>query len=152
MVSRTNFELNCVVGLPNSRWRGEAFAIEPFQLPVGYIDKLEGINDDMPSNHSECKHPIHYALEWSEQLANTPGLTKTLISEREGVTRPALNHIIRLRRLPADVQKTLIGLSDPEEIAFHSERRLRKLVYLTAKEQRAGFAKLRQRWEAQAGR
>jgi len=150
VLSRTNFELNCVVGLPGSRWRGEAFAVEPFQLPLGYLEKIAGSKDNCQPKDTACQHPIHLAQGWAQELANTPGFTITQIAEREGVSRSHVRGVLRLSRLPSDVQQELSSLSDSEEISFYSERRLRRLVYLSAKEQREGFAKLRQRWEAQS--
>lgn len=152
MVSRTNFELNCIVGLPGSRWRGEAFAVEPFQLPAGYLARLAGPSEAISSNGSKPRHPMYYAQVWSKELADTPGLTITQVAEREGFARKRLNSILRLLRFPSDVQSTLSSLSDPDEIDFYRERRLRHLIYLGEKEQRAGFAKLRQRWAAQSQR
>ncbi len=150
VVSRTNFELNCVVGLPGARWLGEAFAVEPFQLPAGYLDKIMGPDTDCQPKGATYQHPIHLAQGWTQELANTPGFTITQIAEREGFSRTHIRGILRLVRLPTGVQKALSSLTNPTEIAFYSERRLRGLVYLSAKEQRAGFAKLQQRWEAQS--
>lgn len=152
VVSRTNFELNCVVGLPGSRWRGEAFAVEPFQLPAGYLERIAGPEDNCQPKGSACQHPIHLAQGWAQELAVTPGFTITQIAEREGVSRTHIRGVLRLARLASDVQNTLTSLTDPDEITFYSERRLRRLVYLSAKEQREGFAQLRQRWEAQCRR
>lgn len=108
MVSRTNFELNCIVGLPGSRWRGEAFSVEPFQLPTGYLARLAGPSEAICSNGSKPRHPMYYAQRWSKELADTPGLTISQVAEREGFARKRLNSILRLLRFPSDVQNTLV--------------------------------------------
>tara|TARA_R100000027_G_scaffold26373_1_gene19121 strand:- start:5610 stop:6035 length:426 start_codon:yes stop_codon:yes gene_type:complete len=138
-----------VIGLPGSRWRGEAFAVEPFQLPAGYVAQLEGRKQGVCSGDSKPRHPMHYAQRWSKELEDTPGLTVAQVAEREGLSRKQVRSVLRLRRFPADIQKALANLSDPGEIDFYRERRLRHLTHLNASEQLAGFAKLQQRWEAQ---
>lgn len=121
-------------------------------LPTGYLDKIMGPEKESTPKGAADQHPIHLAQAWAQEQANTPGFTITQIAEREGVSRTHIRGILRLARLPSDVQKALANLKSPAEIAFYSERRLRCLVYLSAKEQRAGFSKLRKRWEAQGTR
>jgi hypothetical protein len=73
-------------------------------------------------------HPIHVALEWSRQMENAPALTRAQVAAKHGVSRARVTQLMSLLALLSDVQCYIAALSDPKEIRFFSERRLRRLL------------------------
>ena len=76
------------------------------------------------------KHMIHLAIKWREQLRNDPALTRAQIAAQERLSRARVTQVMSLLELPQDVQSFLGTLTDPKEIRFFSERRLRRLLCL----------------------
>jgi hypothetical protein len=76
------------------------------------------------------KHMIHLALKWREQLRNVPVLTRAQVAAQEGLSHARVTQVMSLLELPVDVQCFLGRLTDPKEIRFFSERRLRRLLGL----------------------
>jgi hypothetical protein len=47
-----------------------------------------------------------------------------------GITRARVSQIMGLLKLPEEIQKVLLGLTDQQAIRFFSERRLRRLLVI----------------------
>ena len=90
------------------------------------MDQCDGV-DRIPKR---TRHMIHLALKWHGQLENNPVLTRAQLAAKQGVSRARVTQIMSLLVLPSDVQYYLSALSDPKEIRFFSERRLRRLLCL----------------------
>lgn len=147
-LTRTRFELKAVVGLPDSRWRGEAFVVEPFECPKEFTKKLGQSNRKSSGIVQTNHHPIWQAMAWAERMAETPGLTISQIAEEEGFSASRARQISRLMRLMPEIRKFLCGLTDGCEARFFNEKKLRRLTKLEAKDQRREFEKLKLKWEA----
>ena len=63
-------------------------------------------------------------------MKNDSALTRAQIAAKQGVSRARVTQVMSLLALPSDVQQFLGALSDPKEIRFFSERRLRRLLCL----------------------
>jgi hypothetical protein len=127
---RTFWDINLIVGIPFSRWGAQPFVTRPFPYPVCCIEQLiqqPGCGD---RTKKHVKHLIHLALEWQGQIENDPALTRAQIAAKQGVSRARVTQVMSLLALPSDVQSYLATLSDPQEIHFFSERRLRRLLCL----------------------
>jgi hypothetical protein len=84
---------------------------------------------------------IHVALKWREQLENNLVLTRAQVAAQEGLSRARITQVMSLVELPVDVQCFLGRLTDPKEIRFFSERRLRRILCID------GQSLQRQAWE-----
>jgi hypothetical protein len=87
-------------------------------------------SNSVDGNPKCTNHMIHFALKWREQLRNYPVLTRAQVAAQEGLSRARVTQVMSLLELPADVQCFLGRLTDPKDIRFFSERRLRKLLCL----------------------
>jgi hypothetical protein len=57
-------------------------------------------------------------------------LTRAQVAAKHGVSRARVTQLMSLLALLSDVQCYIAALSDPKEIRFFSERRLRRLLWL----------------------
>lgn len=59
-------------------------------------------------------------------------MTGAQIAAAEGISRPRVTQIMALLDLPQEIQQHLAKLTEPREIQFFSERRLRQMGTLDA--------------------
>ncbi len=78
-----------------------------------------------------CRNPVLLALEWKKMLETGEYPSQTDLARKVGVSRARVNQILRLMKLPSDIQESIIRmgeLSSPRQI---TERRLRGALSLT---------------------
>ena len=129
--------------MPLGRSKFPPFVVKPFPYRTLYIEDLEKVSTTHSISSQKLEHPIHLALKWKKELKENNPLTMAEIALKQGFSRARVTQIMNLLRLDKRIQKKLLKLSDPEEIRFFSERRLRKIsVIPNPKSQSAVFRKL----------
>lgn len=129
--------------MPPGQSKYSPFVVRPFPYPVSCIDdlKAESIINSKPAKNIE--HPIHLALKWKDDLRKNNLLTMTKMAVKHGCSRARVTQIMNLLKLDKNIQELLQKLSDPRDILFFSERRLRRLSSIPNKKfQIAAFSKL----------
>ncbi len=69
-------------------------------------------------------------MKWHAQMENDSVLTRAKIAHKEGISRARVTQVMALLDLPQEIQNHLSKLTDPLEIRFLNERRLRQIVSL----------------------
>ena len=73
--------------------------------------------------------PLHEARRYASIIKSDPAVrTQADLAREMGVTRVRITQVMNLLRLAPEVQDRLLGLEDPKEVQFFSERRLRPLI------------------------
>ena len=76
-------------------------------------------------------NPLFLALEY-KRLLDTPGIgSQAKLARKVGVSPARVNQMLRLLKLPADVQQSVIRLGDPLPSREMTERKLRGLLVST---------------------
>ena len=80
------------------------------------------------------------SLEFHRLRDDGEGTNRAALARCEGITRARVTQIMKLLRLPPEIQATILALpaGTPERLV--TERKLRELVDLGAEEQREAFA------------
>ncbi len=130
--TRTSWDVNMIVGIPFSRWGAKPFVIHPFPFPVGIVEQMAVSAASHKAPSPAATHSIRLALEWRAKMQNDASLTRAKIAAKEGISRPRVTQIMGLLALPEEIQDHLAKLTDPREIRFLSERRLRQIAPLNS--------------------
>ncbi len=87
--------------------------------------------------------PVVLALTFQRMLATGKVNSQSELARKVGLTRARVTQVLNLLKLPDSVIRSLCTVSDPEKIAFFSERRLRSITHLArANEQIRAFRNL----------
>ena len=73
---------------------------------------------------------VRKAIEWQALLESGQAKSQGDIAQREGISRPRVNQIMRLARLAPKIQEQLLRLTDQRTIRFFNENRLRPLTQI----------------------
>jgi len=80
--------------------------------------------------------PITLALAFQQMLEDGEVNNRSDLARKTGLTGARVTQILNLLELPDSVIRNLCSISEPQKIAFFSERRLRSITRLPrAKEQ-----------------
>jgi hypothetical protein len=74
------------------------------------------------------RNPVILAVEWKKMLDSGEYASQTALAQKIGVSRARVNQMLRLLKLPSEIQESVIQmgeLSSPRDV---TERRLRKLL------------------------
>lgn len=126
--NRTAFELNAILAIPWSRWGAAPYIISPLPFAVHGSAMPTTRAEPLEADHSDVEHPFHIALRWAKELGENPGLKRTEIARKAGVSRARVTQIMNLLRLPKHIQKYLSSPPAPLTIASFSERSLRRVL------------------------
>jgi hypothetical protein len=80
------------------------------------------------NDNSDVEHPFHIALRWDKELGENPGLKRTELARKTGVSRARVTQIMNLLRLPNYIQKFLSSPPAPLTLDSFSERSLRRVL------------------------
>jgi hypothetical protein len=135
--TRTFFELNATLAIPWSRWGAEPYITFPlaFAVPGSVMPttRAEHFGDD----NSDVEHPFLIALRWAKELGESPGLKRTEIARKTGVSRARVTQIMNLLRLPNYIQEFLSSPPAPLTLASFSERSLRRVLAIADEAEQA---------------
>jgi hypothetical protein len=126
--SRTSFTLEMTVGIPLLRWGEGPFVSHPVPYPSNCLDAAKALVPDIDTPRSPLGHPIHMALKWRQMLDDDPALSMAQIARNQSVSRARVTQIMNLLSLPPGIQDCLIAISNPAEIAFLTEHKLRAIA------------------------
>ena len=138
--ARTYWDVAVTVGIPFSRWGAAPFVVNPIPFPRDAAISRPPIQTS--AKKGPPVHPFHLALRWREEMAGNPGLTKSRIAAREGVSRARVTQVMNLLQLPPEIQADLFTPPAPLEIHAFSEWSLR--VLLTCKDEEARASRWRE--------
>jgi hypothetical protein len=132
-----------IAGFPHPNSKRRPFVVSPFP----WQDNFEPVTDPSLSNGEKQQHPIHIALKWQHCLKHDKSLTFSKIAKTQGISRARVTQIMNLLKLHPVIQNRLKQLEEPPEIAFFSERRLRKITRIQdGRGQLKAFAWLRRQF------
>jgi hypothetical protein len=81
------------------------------------------------------RNPVALALEWRKAIGSGHYNSQADLAVKRGISRARVTQILNLLRLSPAVIELLLGLGDPLSVRSITERRLRRLIYLPAREQ-----------------
>lgn len=114
--------------MPFSRWGAQPFAIHPLPYPAAHVEQLIRRIESGSTTANHRKHPIYIAWKWQGKPRSDPTLTRAQIAVKEGLSRARVTQVMSLLELPADILYFIASLTNPKEIRFFSERRLRRIL------------------------
>jgi hypothetical protein len=86
---------------------------------------------------------LRKALEWQALLASGEAKSQGDIAQREGISRPWVNQIMRLARLAPEIQQRILAMSETICQPEITERELQPIAQLdNVADQKAQFQKL----------
>lgn len=74
------------------------------------------------------RNPVLLALEWKRMLDSGKYASQTALARKVGVSRARVNQMLRLLKLPPEVQETVARMGDPLTSRKITERKLRSLL------------------------
>ena len=74
------------------------------------------------------RNPIFLAREWKKMLQSGECASQTDLARKLGVSRARVNQMLRLLKLPPDIQQSVIKMGDPLSSRKITERKLRTLL------------------------
>ena len=72
----------------------------------------------------KTEHEIHRAIQWKKEMEELD-LNQSQFASKLGISRNAVNEVMKWLRLSRDIQKRVIALKDSKEIRKHSRRWLK---------------------------
>jgi hypothetical protein len=81
------------------------------------------------------RNPVALALEWRRAIDNGLYSSQADLARKKGISRPRVTQILNLLRLSPGVLELLLGSGDPLHERTVTERQLRRLIDLPAREQ-----------------
>ena len=80
------------------------------------------------------RNPVILAREWEKMLRSGKYTSQTALARKLGVSRARVNQMLRLLKLPPEVQEPVARMGDPLPSRKVSERKLRTLLSATQRE------------------
>jgi hypothetical protein len=74
------------------------------------------------------RNPIFLAREWDKMLRSGKYASQTALARKLGVSRPRVNQMLRLLKLPREIQESVLLMGDPLPFQKITERKLRSLL------------------------
>jgi hypothetical protein len=88
------------------------------------------------------RNPVVLAREWKEALDRGEYKSQADLARKKGVSRARVTQIMNLLKLDSEVQEMVVRLGDPLPTGSVTERNLRGLSSLSAREQRTRMRKI----------
>ena len=85
------------------------------------------------------RNPVVLAREWQEALDRGEYESQADLARKKGISRARVTQILNLRKLDAEIQEMVVRLGDPLESGSVTERKLRRIVGLSPREQTRNF-------------
>ena len=92
--------------------------------------------DPLAGSSKQYRNPIALAQEWQRALDDGECTSRAALARKLGVTRARVTQVLGLLDLAPDVVHAIAALGDPLPRPIVSERMLRPLLTLTAREQK----------------
>jgi hypothetical protein len=106
--------------------------------------RLLGIGRPPEAPTRTYESPLLEAMRYEKLLEDPFIKTQEDVARELGITRARVSQIMGLLKLPEEIQKTLLGLSDQKAIRYFSERRLRPLLTINnPSRQKKEFSKMK---------
>ena len=83
------------------------------------------------------RNPIHLAKEYKRLIDSGDARNESDLARQIGTSRVTVNHFVTLLKLTPEVIEAVEALGDPMPKRYITERRLRSIVKLPSKKQRA---------------
>jgi len=74
------------------------------------------------------RNPLFLALEWKKMIESGDYASQTELARHLGVSRARANQILRLLKLPPEIQESVIRMGDPLSSRKITERKLRAVL------------------------
>ena len=74
------------------------------------------------------RNPVLLARAWEKMLQSGEYASQTALARKLGVSRARVNQMLRLLKLPREIQETVIRMGDPLPSRKITERKLRDLL------------------------
>ncbi len=74
------------------------------------------------------RNPIFLAREWQKALASGEYASQTALARQVGVSRARVNQMLRLLKLPQEIQEPVVLMGDSLPFRKTTERKLRSLL------------------------
>ena len=71
------------------------------------------------------RNPVFLAREWKKMLESSKYASQTALARKLGVSRARVNQMLRLLKLPPEIQESMIRMGDPLPSRKITERKLR---------------------------
>lgn len=74
------------------------------------------------------RNPVFLAREWEKMLQSGEYVSQTALARKLGVSRARVNQMLRLLKLPPDIQESVLQMGNPLPSRKITERKLRALL------------------------
>ena len=122
--NRTSFSIEAYLAIPFARWGAKPHIVHPVPFPEALVadSTVEKVLPKPPV------HPLKQALEWQAMLAANPSLNRADIARINGISRARVSQVMKLLDLDSTILEFVKDLSEPREMRFFSDRRLRAVA------------------------
>jgi hypothetical protein len=137
--NRTFFTLSAYLAIPFARWGAMPHIVYPVPFPEALVE--DSVDDE--AKPKTPVHPLKQAFEWQAMLTANPALNRADIARINGISRARVTQVMKLLELDESIQERIKSLSNPNQLRFFSEHKLRTFGRIPSPaEQQSTFLKL----------